>query len=157
MKIQSNSAAMTLNSFDLSFVREKLSNDGKLSDSEISQAEEEFRKFLALVLKYDGPLAMIDKRVDEFWHSFILFTPQYRQFCSEVMGFFVDHQPRTSTTPVPTSAIANFVAAYKAEYGELPSYWVETVDNVIRAAIESGNVPEDLAFQWSGWTGRGGI
>lgn len=143
-----------LANYDFSFVKEKLVAEGRLSDAEIDRAELEFRRFMALVLKYDGPLAMIDKRVDEFWHSLILFTPQYRRFCDDVMGFFVDHQPRTSTTPVPLGAILNFVSAYRTEYGDLPPFWIETVTEPIRAAIESGQVPSDLTFRWSGWTGR---
>jgi hypothetical protein len=143
-----------LNSYDFSFVREKLRNDGNFDEAEIDRAEQEFRKFMALVIRHDGPLAMIDKRVDEFWHSLILFTPQYRQFCTDVMGFFVDHQPRTSTTPVPIGAISNFVSAYTKEYGEIPPFWLETVDEPVKRAIASGQIPEDLTFQWSGWTGK---
>lgn len=143
-----------LSNYDFGFVREKLVTDNRLSNAEIDRAEFEFRRFMTLVLKCDGPLAMIDKRVDEFWHSLILFTPQYRKFCDDVMGFFVDHQPRTSFTPVPLGAISNFVSAYRNEYGDLPSFWIETVTEPIRAAIESGHIPSDLTFQWSGWTGR---
>jgi hypothetical protein len=154
MTLSQCDAIDSLESFDFSFVREKLSEDGRFTVDEVLRSEVEFRRFMTLVLKNDGPLAMIDKRVDEYWHTLILFTPQYRRFCDEVMGFFVDHQPRTTTTPVPIGAISNFVSAYKKEYGELPSFWLETVDEPVRSAIESGDIPEDLTFRWSGWSGR---
>lgn len=31
--------------------------------------------------------------VDEMWHIFILFTAEYRQFCQDFFGRFVDHTP----------------------------------------------------------------
>lgn len=143
-----------LDNYDFSFVREKMVREGTLTSEAFRVVEQEFKKFLKLVLREDGPLAMIDRRVDELWHSFILFTPQYRRFCVDVMGFFVDHQPRTSMTPVPTGAIKNFVDAYKRQYGELGPFWLEDLDPSIRHYVERGTVPQDLSFDWSGWTGR---
>jgi hypothetical protein len=111
---------------------------------------------MALVLRSEVPLAMIDRRVDEFWHMFILFTPQYRDFCNEVMGFFVHHQPRTSITPVPESAIKNFVDAYESEYGQLGDFWCEGLDEALQNDIRAHRIPAELTFDWSGWTGRKG-
>ncbi|MFK7772418.1 MAG: hypothetical protein AB8F94_09770 [Saprospiraceae bacterium] len=31
--------------------------------------------------------------VDEMWHTFILYTIEYRKFCQENFGFFIDHTP----------------------------------------------------------------
>lgn len=38
---------------------------------------------------YDFP----SKEVDELWHMFILFTKDYREFCHEYIGQFLDHVP----------------------------------------------------------------
>lgn len=38
---------------------------------------------------YDFP----SKEVDELWHMFILFTKDYREFCHEYIGQFLDHTP----------------------------------------------------------------
>src|ERR1700731_323689 len=35
--------------------------------------------------------------IDEMWHSFILFTPEYRKYCNACFGFYVDHSPTTKT------------------------------------------------------------
>ena len=145
-----------IDSFDLSYVHEKLVNEGKFTLEELRSIDYEFRRFLKLVLSDKGPLAMVDRRVDELWHSFILFTPQYEEFCEKVMGFFVHHQPRTSKTPVPVGAIANFVEAYGRRFGELTPFWLEQLEPTTKAAITSGSVPRSLAFEWSGWTGRPG-
>ncbi|WP_097992672.1 glycine-rich domain-containing protein [Streptomyces sp. f51] len=31
--------------------------------------------------------------VDDFWHAFLLHTKAYREFCTDRLGKFVDHQP----------------------------------------------------------------
>jgi len=35
--------------------------------------------------------------LDEMWHCFVLFTPDYTQFCSRFFGRFIHHQPVTLT------------------------------------------------------------
>lgn len=35
--------------------------------------------------------------VDEMWHSFMLFTQAYAQFCETYFGWFLHHMPTTST------------------------------------------------------------
>ena len=37
----------------------------------------------------DQPLLIID----EMWHTFILYTMDYRKFCQQNFGFFIDHNP----------------------------------------------------------------
>lgn len=146
-----------IDSLELDFVRERLAADGKLVGEDVWKVDTEFKRFLKLVLTGRRPLAMIDRRVDEYWHMFLLFTPQYRQFCSTVMGFFVDHQPRTSVTPVPVGAIGNFIEDYVDRFGALDAFWLETLAPELKSIIEAGKVPEDLGFQWSGWTGPNGL
>lgn len=156
-----NSSAITereaaVDSADFSYVRERLISEAKLVGEDLYAIDREFKRFLKLVLYGQRPLAMIDRRVDEYWHMLVLFTPQYREFCSRVMGFFVDHQPRTSLTPVPASAIANFVEEYRGKYGRLEEFWLEKLTPELRTMIEANRIPEDLSFQWSGWTGPQG-
>lgn len=43
------------------------------------------------VLTIDEPLIMLD----EMWHTFVLFTKAYGQFCKEYFGFFIHHSPTT--------------------------------------------------------------
>ena len=143
-----------IDDYDFSFVYEKMRMEGTLPTDSLNKVEEEFKKFLKLLLVEDGPLAMLDRRVDNLWHTFILFTPQYQSFCSSVMGFFVHHQPRTSRTPVPIAAIMNFVNAYKRRYGEFNSFWTDLLDTDLKANIAAGSVSETTSFNWSGWTGR---
>lgn len=142
-----------LEEYDMSFVWERGVADGKFKPEETAILEREFKRFLKLVLRETGPLAMINRHVDEVWHLFILFTPQYRSFCKRIMGFFVDHQPLTSKTPVPIGAISNFVKAYRKHFGRIPRTWLDGLDPRIKNIIKNGNIPAELSFQWSGWTG----
>lgn len=143
-----------LKDYDLSFMDEKLVNVDTLRGENLAVVDNEFRRFMELVLCEPGPLAMIDIRADELWHTFILFTPQYKDFCDSVMGFFVHHQPRTSKTPVPSGAVTNFVNAYVKRFGALGDWWLQRLTPELRSAVQTGIVPVHFNSDWSGWTGR---
>nr|VFK16557.1 MAG: hypothetical protein BECKLPF1236B_GA0070989_109713 [Candidatus Kentron sp. LPFa] len=142
---------------DFSFVREKTSRYIEHETTErFRHAECEFKKFLTLVKFGQGPLAIPSSAVDEIWHAFILYTPQYRQFCEEVFGFFVDHQPNSVETPVPTSAISNFYAEYEKHFGQPDPIWFEDFDEETASLLRGKSVPEwfSTQYKWSGWPGR---
>ena len=43
-----------------------------------------------------GPRAAIERAmiaIDEMWHTFILFTPDYTEFCLNHFGFYIHHVP----------------------------------------------------------------
>ena len=42
---------------------------------------------------------MASFHVDQVWHWFILFTPQYRKFCDLVFGEYLDHIPTVGVVP----------------------------------------------------------
>lgn len=42
---------------------------------------------------------MID--IDNMWHTFLLFTPDYFKFCEKYFGGYLHHQPNTSNKPMP--------------------------------------------------------
>jgi hypothetical protein len=142
-----------IDSYDLFFVKEHMEAEGLLRGEDFAKIEHEFKRFLKLILSESGPLAVIDPRVDQLWHSFILFTSQYEKFCNDVVGFFVHHQPRTSRTPVAESAVLNFVDAYKRRFGELDLFWTERIKAQFREQISLRIVPNSAEFRWSGWTG----
>ena len=69
------------------------------------QAFEELLKFLWLNQKHeadklefpDNPelkfVSGIHKEIDDMWHTFILFTQDYADFCQNYFGQFVHHKP----------------------------------------------------------------
>jgi hypothetical protein len=48
--------------------------------------------FALTALPFDTPLQMF-KELDKIWHAMILNTAFYRNFCTEFIGRFVDHDP----------------------------------------------------------------
>src|SRR5437870_4406630 len=74
-------------------VRKRYVQDHAASMNEADSLERELKRFLVLrALNPDIPYGMTGK-VDEFWHTFILFTRDYQRFCEEVAGTFLHHDP----------------------------------------------------------------
>ncbi|MER7411447.1 hypothetical protein DEH18_30175 [Streptomyces sp. NHF165] len=48
--------------------------------------------FLAAGARSEAPLSP-SPLVDDFWHAFLLHTKAYQDFCGNVLGKFVHHQP----------------------------------------------------------------
>lgn len=90
-------------------------------DLPVAEAEElfeEMKKWLWLNAYLDErsaadrfPLAISQstKLIDEMWHTFILFTKDYEDFCARCFGHLVHHQP------TPRSAYDVVIAEYERE------------------------------------------
>jgi hypothetical protein len=39
----------------------------------------------------------VNNKIDQMWHSFLLFTKDYREFCNCYCGIFLDHAPSDHT------------------------------------------------------------
>lgn len=109
--------------YPLEKVRERLTTDGKLSTATIDTAVTEYRKFLSLVLMGNRGLAMTSKEVDEVWHTHILFTKDYADFCTAVFGRFLHHKPNVASDPITPGGGEVFRRAYQEVFGPLPSIW----------------------------------
>ena len=113
-----------LDSFEAPYLEEKLMEKGLFSShEEYAEAFGEFKKYVALTMIYGGNMSMTSKKVDEVWHQFILFTPQYHQFCNGFLGRYMHHLPRTSHTPINPNGRVNFKSNYIEAYGEIPAIW----------------------------------
>lgn len=70
-----------------------------VSEAEAEELFTETKKWLWLTTRADAPPLVITsemKMVDEMWHNFVLFTPEYMKFCESRFGGYVHHLP----TPV---------------------------------------------------------
>jgi hypothetical protein len=115
-----------LGSFEAPYLEEKLLSDEKFKTREkYEEAFSEFKKYVALskICGDDITITMTSKEVDEVWHQFILFTPQYHQFCKEILGKYFHHIPKTSLTPLDPKGKENFIESYKKVFGEIPEIW----------------------------------
>ena len=70
--------------------------DFNYSDQDMILLERELKRFLILGIINDGAtFGMYSKDVDNLWHTFILFTKEYAQFCNKFAGKFIHHVPVT--------------------------------------------------------------
>ncbi len=60
----------------------------------------EFKKYIAiLIINYRNgkKVEMVSELVDEVWHTFILFTNEYRKFCEVIIGEYIHHEPNVAS------------------------------------------------------------
>jgi hypothetical protein len=93
------------------------------SDIEYDLVFEELKKYLFICGKSNDVIAMLDERIDSLWHEFILCTSEYRSFCKESIGKFIDHRPNTSFTPTVLGSAKAFFQIYEYYFGILPDVW----------------------------------
>lgn len=58
----------------------------------------EYQRFLGLILLGHGPLGMFSFDVDKIWHSHVLASHLWAQFCLEYHGTMINHVPQV---PLP--------------------------------------------------------
>lgn len=70
----------------------RIAQEMKISYSEATALFQDTLKFLWLAGKFGGVVP--SSRIDEGWHTFILFTKDYDTFCHQFFGQFIHHRPR---------------------------------------------------------------
>lgn len=80
----------------------------------------EVKKFLYLCSNTTEKLAP-SAEIDKIWHTFILFTKEYRQYCIHFLGKFIDHVPevKKDTAPPKENYLLNTITIYESVFGEL--------------------------------------
>lgn len=83
----------------------------------------EYKKFVYLAVVSDFNVTP-SKVIDKVWHQHLLFTKAYRQFCSEVINYTLDHHPEliaiTGETGTFNAQYLDTLALYKKEFGSDP-------------------------------------
>jgi hypothetical protein len=98
----------------------------------LEQMFSELKKFLFICSVSDKPVAMLDDRVDQMWHEFLVFTKEYRDFCQSYLGKFIDHRPNVSTSPTTLGSKWVFEKMYTEYFGEPPNgYWASAYAKVL--------------------------
>lgn len=78
----------------------------------------EFKRYLLIRTVIGRPITMQSQVIDQIWHAFILDTANYRRFCGEVFGEYLDH--KSSHFPLTEE----FGPTYEILFGEsLPAIW----------------------------------
>ncbi|CDH43655.1 glycine-rich domain-containing protein [Candidatus Contendibacter odensensis] len=108
-----------IENFDYSPIRRDLAKDLGWSEKRIAQVESKAKAFFKCILvSNDGLRLSPDEEIDKFWHLFILRTQLYREFCEQVFGKFIDHQPEDDPV-VLAGAFANTRQVYTQIFGKV--------------------------------------
>ena len=81
--------------------------------------EVEFKRYMSMIAMGQGAGMGPSRVLDMYWHQFMLDTREYKKFCSEIFGRFMDHVPSTSETK--EDARASYVRSletYRQMFGE---------------------------------------
>lgn len=111
--------------FNVEPVIQRLMTDHQLDRLVAGEQMGELKKFLAICAASDEPIGMAGP-VDDAWHSFLMFTRDYRDFCSR-LGKYIDHVPDTDEGDHAESAAgyATFLQLYELAFLETPpaAHW----------------------------------
>ena len=107
--------------FPMEYVTTRYAEDQELPVEVAREHERELRRWLALCAARGG-YAMRGP-IDEFWHTFIIFTKEYSEFCEQVAGQFIHHVPKTAAQGEedPTKGgYYRFLEDYEKVFNETP-------------------------------------
>lgn len=81
---------------------------------------EALKQFLAVCSIKPG-VKVTSAEIDEMWHTFLLFTRHYREFCADRLGRFIEHEPFEEAQPEYYATTREFAATL---FGELDDrFW----------------------------------
>lgn len=127
-----NSAIARALRFPMQEVTARYANEQGLPFDVAVEHERELKRYLALCASNSDGFYGMRGPIDEFWHTFVVFTRQYADFCNVVAGQFIHHIPgelvdSDSEPPAPREDGANivdgykkFLADYETVFGEVP-------------------------------------
>lgn len=99
----------------------RFARDHGVSIDHASEVFEEAKRFLVLGRLVGAQLAP-SPEVDEMWHSWILYTKDYHQFCDK-LGGYIHHKPIPTGSPAQPP-LEPTIALLEAAYGAAdPRFW----------------------------------
>ncbi len=108
--------------YDLSPVMARYQEKTRLPAEVLKEHEREIKRFLALSAANNGKYGMRGP-LDELWHTFIIFTSRYAEFCRLLGGGFIHHLPESPTRrgkKQKNNSYAQFLADYEEAFKEVP-------------------------------------
>jgi len=76
-------------------VLKRYQKDYKVSEEVAKVHERELKRYLIISAEISpDTLKMFSPEVDNFWHTFLLFTNEYEKYCQENFGCFLHHIPK---------------------------------------------------------------
>ena len=102
----------------------RISKDTECEYSKAFEIFQDTKRFLFLCGVHGGGLAP-SVNIDEGWHSFILFTKDYFDFCLNFFGDFIHHYPNPENfdRAKGLQQVHRTLELAKSEFGELSYNW----------------------------------
>lgn len=85
----------------------RLQKDHGYSEAEAADVLSATIDFLKLIALNPGRCFAPSEKVDDGWHTFLLYTREYRAFCHTIAGRFIEHAP--ADNPEETRGMPNTV------------------------------------------------
>lgn len=100
--------------------------------------------FLKLCADYPSKSFSPSKNVDIGWHTFIMYTRDYAEFCDKIAGRFIHHEPNDNPNTEMTSggAIATLAFMQKNNIPFDSDMWVNTLNNRNTKDCDDGKGPQ---------------
>jgi hypothetical protein len=79
-------------------VIERHLQDAGISRQDAERRFEGLKQFMLVATIMPGR-KVTSPDIDAMWHTFLLFTKDYRGFCADYLGMFIEHEPFESAAP----------------------------------------------------------
>jgi hypothetical protein len=110
--------------FPMQNIIQRYCKDEGISIEVALQHEKELKRYLVVCAINRAGYEMTGP-VDKLWHTFLLFTREYAQFCDTVAGYFIHHVPKEeqaqkSGSYSSTNSYKRFLEEYEVIFHEQP-------------------------------------
>lgn len=118
-----------IDDFDYGKVAKKVSMSLEgVTPSYVQQGIENLKLYYVIALLDPLNAHAVSKTVDPFWHAHILFTKDYINFCDDVFGQYIQHDPLDQDDSARVAHIANLYDYTLSLYGKIfkqvnPEWW----------------------------------
>jgi hypothetical protein len=116
----------TAMNFPLTHVVARYMRDCGVDESDAELHSRELRRYLFVAATHPAERWPMVAAIDPLWHSFLLFTKSYQEFCRALGQPFIHHEPfdDESDRVGASDTYARFLDCYRAAFGEPPaSVW----------------------------------
>ena len=108
--------------FDLSLVLDRYQRDTRLPTTVVREHGREIKRFLSMCALSPGSYGMRGP-LDDLWHTFIIHTELYDNFCNKIVGNFIHHYPvvhdeADKRQSPPDESYPVFLSDYEKFFGE---------------------------------------
>lgn len=100
-------------------VREDAEKQGQtVTEQQLDVGVLALKQYYAIALIDGHNMHAVAGQVDPFWHAHILHTRQYSQFCDDIAGRYLHHEPLDHSRPADVDYVKRLYEYTLAKYGE---------------------------------------